>query len=82
MLCLFQIYSDLITCIFFQIIFPYKLLQNVKCQSLYYIVGPHWLSILLIVVYICQSLNPNLSPSFPLCNHKFVFYVYGSISVL
>ena len=36
------------------------------------------------IVYICLSQTPNLSvlPHFPFGNHKFVFYVCESISVL
>ena len=46
------IYSHM--CIyFFQIIFPYRLLQNIEYGSLCYTVGPCWLSILYIVVCIC-----------------------------
>ena len=37
---------------FFQILFPYRLLQNIEHSSLCYTVGPCWLSILNIVV--CQ----------------------------
>ena len=28
--------------ILFQIVFPYRLLQNIECSSLYYIGGPYW----------------------------------------
>ena len=47
--------------ILFQVLFPYKLLQNIEYSSLYYLVGPCWLSIVYIVecVYLCQT--PNLS---------------------
>ena len=38
---------------FFQILFPYRLLQNIEYSSLCYTVGPCWLSILYIVVHIC-----------------------------
>ena len=37
----------------FQIFFPYRLLQNIEYSSLCYTVGPYWLFILYIVVYIC-----------------------------
>ena len=82
-----QVYSKVIQLYkhiyFFQIIFPYSLLQNVEYSFLCYTVGPCWLSILCIVVCICQFQTPNLStPPFPFNNHKFVFYVCGSISVL
>ena len=49
--------SDSVThidiCILFQILFPYRLLQNIEYSSLLYTVGPCWLSILYIVVCIC-----------------------------
>ena len=56
----------------FQILFPYKLLQNIELSSLCYTVGPFWLSILHIIMYICSSQPPNLSlsPFFPFSNHK------------
>ena len=41
--------------IFFQILFPYRLLQNVEYNFLCYTVGLRWLSILLIV---CIYINP------------------------
>ena len=37
----------------FQILSPYRLLQNTELSSLCYTVGPSWLSILYIVVCIC-----------------------------
>ena len=39
--------------ILFQILFPYRLLQDNEHSSLYYTVGPCWLSILYVVVCIC-----------------------------
>ena len=47
--------------ILFQIYFPFWLLQTIEQISLYYIVGPCWLSILNIAVCIHQSQTPNLS---------------------
>ena len=41
--------------ILFQILFPFRLLQNIEQSSLCYTVGPCWLSVLNIVVCICQS---------------------------
>ena len=41
--------------IVFQVLFPFRLLQNVEQSSLCYTVGPCWLSILNIAVCICQS---------------------------
>ena len=39
-------HTDLITLYFFQILFPYRLLQNIEYSSLCYTLGPCWLSIL------------------------------------
>ena len=47
--------------LFFQIIFPYRLLKNIEYNYLCYTVGPCWLSVLYIVVGICYSQTPNLS---------------------
>ena len=68
----------------FSIFFPHRLLQDIKCRSLCYTVGPCWLSILYIVVYVCQAQAPNVFPPplSPLGNCVFVFYVCGSFSVL
>ena len=38
--------------ILFQILFHYRLLQDIEYSSLYFIVGPCWLSILHTIVYI------------------------------
>ena len=40
--------------ILFQILFPYRLLQNIECSSMCYTVDPCWLSVIYIyiVVYI------------------------------
>ena len=67
--------------ILFQIIFPYRSLQNLEYSSLY---GRS-----LLVIYFTYSsvymLIPNFSvssiPLFPFGNFKFVFYVCESISV-
>ena len=37
----------------FQIFFPYMLLQNSEYSSMYYMVGPCWLSVLYTVVCVC-----------------------------
>ena len=50
---------------FFQILLPYRLLQSIEYSSLCYPEGPCWLSVLYIVVYICQSQTSNILP-FPL----------------
>ena len=70
--------------ILFQILFHYRLLQDTEYSSVCYTVGPCCLSILYIVVFICLPQTPNLSLplAFPFGNHKFVFCVCGSISVL
>ena len=53
--------------VLFQILFPLKALQNIEHRSLCYTVGPHWLSILNMVMCTCQSqtLNLSLSPTLP-----------------
>ena len=62
----------------FQILFYYRLLQDIECSSLCYII---------VYLYIVAvSINPKLliypCPPFPIGNPKFVFYVSESISVL
>ena len=72
----------------FQILCPFRLLQNVEYSSLCYTVGPCWLSILNIVVCICLAQTPtNLShPTFPLYKPclfpSLCFLVCGTVSVL
>ena len=44
--------------ILFQILFPFRLLQNIGQSSLCYAVGPGWLSVLNIAVCRCQSQTP------------------------
>ena len=46
--------------IFLQIVFPFKLSQNIEQRFLCYTVGPCWLSILDIAVCTSQSSTPNL----------------------
>ena len=72
-LCWFPRYSRVIQlymymCLFFFRFFPYRSSQNIKQNFLCYTVGPCWLSILYIVVCICQFHTSNLSflPIFPL----------------
>ena len=53
----------------------YRMLSKVTCG---FVVGPCWLSILNIVVCICQPSTPDLSllpPNFPFGNHQFGFYI-------
>ena len=50
----------------FQTSFPFRSPQSTEQSSLCYTIGSHQLSILYIVVYICQSQSPNSSyPPFP-----------------
>ena len=60
--------------ILFQIVFHFRLLQNIGQSSLCYTVDPCWLSILNTAVWTCQSQTLSLSPttSFPPGNHKFI----------
>ena len=47
--------------ILFQVLFPFRLLQDIEQTSLCYTVDPYWLSILNMAVCTCQSQTPNLS---------------------
>ena len=47
--------------ILFQILFPFRLLQNIEQSSLCYTVGHCWLYVLNIDVCTCQSQTPSLS---------------------
>ena len=81
-ICIYMKSIYMYTYILFQILFPCSLLQNTEQSSLSYTVGPYWLSALYIVVY---THNPNLliySPPFSFSNHRFVFEVYKSVSML
>ena len=49
-------------CILFQVLSPYSLLHNIELSSLYYMVGPCWLSILYISVHVNASLLIYLFP--------------------
>ena len=46
---------------YFYVLSQYGLLQDIEYTFLYSIVGPGCLSILCVLVHICQSPNPNLS---------------------
>ena len=67
----------------FQILFVCRLLQNSKYSSLCYtVIGPCF-----FYIYYCVYVTPKFliylsSAPFPFGNHKFVFYVCDSISVL
>ena len=61
------------------------LLQDIKYSSLRYTVGPHCLSVLYIVVCISNPkliTHPSPTPHVPFGNHKFVFPICESVSVL
>ena len=47
--------------IIFEILFPFRLLQNIEPSSLCYAVGSCWFSLLKIAVCTCQSQIPILS---------------------
>ena len=77
--------------IYFKIIFPYRLLQNIEYSSLHSILNIVPCEVLnsclfYINIQLCVYVIPKLLidhfPSFPFGNHKFVSYVCGSISVL
>ena len=70
--------------IIFQIIFHYKLLQDIEYRSQCYTVGPCWLSILYIVVVqtlscliLCNTMDCSL-PGFPVFHYSSV-YLYHAI---
>ena len=78
-LCLFQVQSKVIpwythTPTLFQILFPYRLLQNIEYYSVCYTVGPCWLPILYTVVcvwcvytrYVLDKAGDFLEPHCPL----------------
>ena len=57
--------------------------QNNEQSFLCYTVGPWWLTILYLQhVYVNPKLLIYPPSPFPFDNHKFVFYVCGSVSVL
>ena len=47
--------SDSVNISIFPNSFPYRLLRNIGQSSMCYTVGPCWLSVLCMSVYICQS---------------------------
>ena len=61
--------------------FFYRLSQNIKYSSLCYIVGPCWFYFLYIVVCIVNPKFLIYPLPFSFGNHKFDFYVCGSVSV-
>ena len=70
---LYQLKVHFLHTYFFNILFPYRLLQDIEYSSLCYIIGPCWLSALYVVVYIFKPQTNNLSLLFPFLfgNHKF-----------
>ena len=66
--------------VFLQIIFYYRLLQDNGCNSLCYTVYLCFLSFIYIQQFVSVNPIPLICP-FP-SNHKFVFFVYKSVSVL
>jgi hypothetical protein len=77
-----QLEQSLSLYILFQVLFQYRLLQNIEYSSMCYILWHCWLSNLYLLVCICLSQTPNLPLlSFPFGNHKFVFYVCECVSV-
>ena len=44
--------------ILFQVLFPFRMLQDIEQSSLWYTVGPCGLFILNVAVYTCQSQTP------------------------
>ena len=75
----FRCTAHLFNYIILQILFPYRLLQNIEYGSLCYTVNPCCLSILYIVVSVNLIL---LIYPFPPFSLGFVFYVCDSVSVL
>ena len=72
-----DVYKNLI---FFQILFSYRLLQNIEFPELY---SRSFLIVCFICMYtLIQDPNLSLPTPFPFGNHKFVSYVCGSSSVL
>ena len=54
---------DIYISILFQILFPYRSLQRMESSSLWYTIGPYWLSILYIVVqFSCSIVSDFLGP--------------------
>ena len=82
--CSFQVYSKVIQLyiLFFQILFHFKLLQSIEYNSLCCSIGLYGLSVLYTVVSVNPMFLIYILLPFPFDNHKFVFYVCESVSVL
>ena len=82
MLCQFQVYSKVTQLYIYVYPLFFRPLQSTKQSSLCYTVGPYQLSVLRIVVCMCQSQSPSLSlppfPSVTMC----VLYICDSILFL
>ena len=65
--------------ILFNILFCYRLSQDTEYSSLCHTGRPYCLSILYMIVCICQPQPPH--PTLPLGNHKSVLYVPESVSI-
>jgi len=72
------------TSIRFQILFPYRLLQNIEYNSLCYIVGSCWLSIFMYSSVYMLIQNSYFIPPHTLSPLVIIslFSIYGSISIL
>ena len=90
-------YGHVCVCVLFQVLFLYRLLQDIEYSYLWQLYIPYGMvlyipySMSLLVIYFIYSIVYLLIPNswfipplpFPLCfNHKFTFYVYGSNSFL
>ena len=62
----------------FWISFPFRPPQSVEQNSLQYTVGSYQLSVLYIVVYICQSQSPSSSP----LTHSFQMFLFFCINIV
>ena len=74
---MFQVYINIHIYFLFQILFHSKLLQDTEYSPLCYIVNP--CLFLYSGVYLLIPYSQFIPPSFPLGNHKFVFYVCVSV---
>ena len=90
-------YGHVCMCVLFQVLFLYRLLQDIEYSYLWQLYIPYGMVLYipyimsLLVIYFIYSTVYLLIPNswfipplpFPLCfNHKFAFYVYGSNSFL
>jgi len=66
--------------ILFQNLFPYRLLQSTEQSSTCCPVGPHWVSVIHIWIYLCVYVNPNvLIPPPPLRDQLWLILFYHSV---